>query len=244
LGAWKRSYQGIAILSFTNVAWKEIEETIRTETASGEFLKHPHFIGTIDSFLNQYVFLPHAQNITGSKRRPDLVGPPINVWNAKGTDGSLGFLQFDNISFQQDGSIELINKRKLSADIWNKQRDNMLRTKWSLIKAGFATQSDALYISWLLIKSYPTLASAVATRFPIIIVDEAQDTCRMQMEILDHLVQAGLEKIMFVGDPDQSIFEWNRAEPALLLEKYEAWKTGTLELTENWRSSQKICNFT
>jgi hypothetical protein len=244
MGAWRRKHQGIAILSFTNVAWKEIEETVLTETASGEFLKHPHFIGTIDSFLNQYVFLPHAQHVVGCKKRPELVGPPVNVWNAKGTDGSLGFQQFDNMAFQQDGSIELINKRKLAADTWIAQRDNMLRTKKSLIRAGYATQSDALYISWLLIKRYPTLARAVATRFPVVIVDEAQDTSRMQMEILDHLMDAGLERIMFVGDPDQSIYEWNRAEPSLLLEKYEAWQDGSLELTENWRSSQRICTFT
>jgi DNA helicase II / ATP-dependent DNA helicase PcrA len=46
---------------------------------------------------------------------------------------------------------------------------------------------------------------------------------------------------MLIGDSDQSIFEWNNADPALFDAKYEAWEK--IELDENWRSSQRICNF-
>src|SRR5690606_33685087 len=40
---------------------------------------------------------------------------------------------------------------------------------------------------------------------------------------------------------DQSIFEWNNANPELFDEKYKIWDN--IILNENRRSSQKICDF-
>ena len=44
---------GLAILSFTNVAIDEINERYEKET--NEKIVYPHFIGTIDSFINKYI---------------------------------------------------------------------------------------------------------------------------------------------------------------------------------------------
>jgi superfamily I DNA/RNA helicase len=64
------------------------------------------------------------------------------------------------------------------------------------------------------------------------------------MDIIHALSMAGIEQILLVGDPDQSIYEWNKAEPSLLIELRQAWNPDQLELSENWRSSQHICDFT
>src|SRR5699024_262301 len=68
-----------------------------------------------------------------------------------------------------------------------------------------------------------------------------QDTTELQMAIIDKLSQCGAESIMLIGDPDQAIFEWNTANPHLFMEKYNSPDWHSLDLSENRRSSEKIC---
>lgn len=63
------------------------------------------------------------------------------------------------------------------------------------------------------------------------------------MRIIDLLAADGLNEIMLVGDPDQAIFEWNGAKPALLKNKILEWNN-EVSLNENRRSSQRICHRT
>ncbi|MBK8367068.1 MAG: UvrD-helicase domain-containing protein [Bacteroidetes bacterium] len=51
-----------------------------------------------------------------------------------------------------------------------------------------------------------------------------------------------VENIMLIGDRDQAIFEWNNAKPELFDNKFNQWDK--IELNENRRSSQNICNVT
>src|SRR3989304_2585187 len=47
------AYQGVAVLSFTNVAKNSVQQMYRDLT--GNKIQYPHFVGTIDSFLNSFV---------------------------------------------------------------------------------------------------------------------------------------------------------------------------------------------
>lgn len=58
---------GLAILSFTNVAIDEISERYEKET--NEKIVYPHFIGTIDSFINKYIFLPFGHLVMNCKKK-------------------------------------------------------------------------------------------------------------------------------------------------------------------------------
>lgn len=88
------------------------------------------------------------------------------------------------------------------------------------------------------------MASAIAERFPIIIVDEVQDTSENQMAVFDLLSESGIKSMSLVGDPDQSIYEWRNANPECFNQKLEDSRWKTIELTGNFRSSQKLCNVT
>jgi superfamily I DNA/RNA helicase len=94
-----------------------------------------------------------------------------------------------------------------------------------------------------ILEQFPLIRQAIALRFSTLIVDEAQDTSEVQMRIIDLLASSGLNEIMLVGDPDQAIFEWNGAKPALYNNKIVEWGNEVL-LNENRRSSQHICNCT
>jgi hypothetical protein len=106
---------------------------------------------------------------------------------------------------------------------------------------GVANQADANYIAYKILTKYPAIAKNIAQKFLILIIDEAQDTTAIQMAIIDILDRANINSILLVGDPDQAIFEWNTAEPLLFMAKYDSPAWTSLELSENRRSSNNIC---
>jgi hypothetical protein len=89
------------------------------------------------------------------------------------------------------------------------------------------------------LRDYPAICRAIARRFPEIIVDEAQDTSETQVAIIRALAAAGCD-IALVGDPDQSIYDFNGARPDLFESFAKEWPP--LRLTTSFRSSQLICN--
>ncbi|PPK64932.1 superfamily I DNA/RNA helicase [Methylobacter tundripaludum] len=237
INSWDKNYQGIACLSFTNVAWQEIEKKYKEVFNTNYNISYPHFLGTIDSFINKYIFLAYGHLVLKCKNRPVLVGEPHGIWTGRFFSDSF----FDNLTFNIDGEIYALNPR-LMPNNWN-SNSQIISSKNRLIKCGYANQSDANYFAIKILEKYPQIAKSIALRFPIIIIDEAQDTSEIQMKIIDLLIANGLNEIMLVGDPDQAIFEWNDARPDLLIEKFNAWPNSII-LNENRRSSQNICNYT
>lgn len=234
---WKKEYEGIAAVSFTNVAWQEIEKKYSEEFQVGDRISFPHFLGTIDSFINKFIFLPYGHLVLKCKNRPTLVGEPHGIWTGKYFNDSF----FDNLSYKIDGSIYALVKDKMPRN-WE-QNKYIIPSKKKWNKAGYATQSDANYFAMKILETFPQIAKAISLRFPYLIVDEAQDTSDIQMRIIDLLIVNGLKEVMLVGDPDQAIFEWNDARPDLLNQKFNDWENSVV-LNESRRSSQPICNFT
>ncbi len=234
---WKKEYEGIAVLSFTNVAWQEIEKTYSKVFQVGDRISFPHFLGTIDSFINKYIFLPFGHLVLKCNDRPTLVGEPHGIWTGKYFSDSL----FDNISYNIDGTFYAINERIMPRNWLG--NGAIVRSKKNINKGGYATQSDANYFAMKILEEFPQIAKAIVLRYPYLIVDEAQDTSDIQMRIIDLLIENGLNQVMLVGDPDQAIFEWNDAKPDLLNQKFAEWENSVV-LNESRRSSQRICNFT
>lgn len=235
---WKLPYQGLATISFTNVAWQEIEKQITEHFRFKKPIPYPHFLGTIDSFINNFIFLPFGHLVMGCKSRPVLVGEPHGPWTGRYFKERF----FDNMSYDVNGNLYALNKLIMPSN-WNKNI-HIIQAKSYLVKAGYANQDDANYFGMRILETYPNIAKALVYRFPMIMVDEAQDTSEIQMRILDILIENGLEALVLVGDPDQAIFEWHDAKPQLFIKKYEEWADNSIVLNENRRSSQIICDCT
>ncbi len=244
---WKYKYQGISILSFTNVAWQEIEKQLKFSFNINTPIRHPHFLRTIDSFINSFIFFPYGHLILECKSRPILVGEPAYPWKLKRSKRD-PYQYFDKISYDINGDLNPIAKLDFRFQEFkqngkpDKNYLNIKRMKEALLRKGYANQSDADYFSMKILERYPSIAKLITLRFPYIIIDEAQDTSEIQMRIIDILIENGLENIILVGDPDQSIFEWNNASPELFNEKIDTWNDITMN--QNWRSSKNICQFT
>lgn len=85
-----------------------------------------------------------------------------------------------------------------------------------------------------------TIRREVAGRFEHVLVDEYQDTNRLQAEIVDRLASAH-RNLMVVGDDAQSIYGFRGAEPGNILNFSERWPEAVLfRLTINYRSTPQI----
>lgn len=247
---WRKQYQGISTLSFTNVAWQEIERKYSEEFQSGNKISFPHFLGTIDSFVNKYIFLPYGHLMLKCNKRPTLVGDPHGTWSGGQYERDSN-QYFDICSFDINDEIYPTGNPQSFHFGWKKNKDgsvngnvlNLLKAKKNLLEKGYANQADANYFAMKILEAFPSIARAIAFRFPYLIVDEAQDTSAIQMRIIDLLIANGLTEVMLVGDPDQAIFEWNDARPDLLNQKFSEWENSVV-LNESRRSSQRICNYT
>lgn len=243
---WNRSHQGIAVLSFTNVASNEIEKQTKELMPDGFKIEYPHFVGTIDSFINKYILLRFGYLLMPTPQRPivaikDLFSIPFRFWRNECHRNRC----IDNIhEFRWDINGNILRNRAPVKCTGGRYDPPCYQYKNLLLQKGIVFQSDVSVLSYWLLRDYPEIAQAVAARFPIIILDEAQDTSIEQTAILDLINNAGTESMFLVGDPDQSIYEWRNATPECFIEKMNDSSWVTLTLTTNFRSSQLICNAT
>lgn len=224
---------GLAITSFTNVAVNEIKDNYERET--GEKIEHPHFIGTLDHFINKYVFLPYGYLVMKCGKRPILVGEPHSTWHHR----NYNCRYFDQISFNKKNEIYPITTHI-------KFNDKIRECKKKLIRKGYASQEDANYFTMCILNEYPQITRALINKFPYLIIDEAQDLSEIQMEILNILIENGLDNVLLVGDPYQAIFEWKTAKPQLFIEKYKEWKekyNTAINLDYTFRCSRNISEY-
>ncbi len=99
---------------------------------------------------------------------------------------------------------------------------------------------DQMAYAYTILQKYPEVLEQFQDRFPYLCVDEAQDTSRIQHEIIK-LLAAKSGNLFMVGDEDQSIYGFRAAYPDALL-RFEADHPGAklLLMEENYRSGEQI----
>lgn len=107
-------------------------------------------------------------------------------------------------------------------------------------------QSNALDFDDLLLRSVRLLREAPAVRekwqarFQYILVDEYQDTNRVQYDLL-RLLTGPKQNVCVVGDEDQSIYRWRGADVSILLSFSRDFPGArVVKLERNYRSTQNI----
>ena len=99
---------------------------------------------------------------------------------------------------------------------------------------------DLLLEALRLCENDPLVGPKLAERFDHVLVDEFQDTNRVQYRLVRHL-SARTGNLCVVGDDDQSIYRWRGADLRNILD-FEADHAGTevVKLEQNYRSTQVI----
>lgn len=92
-----------------------------------------------------------------------------------------------------------------------------------------------------LFKDHPQVARAYGRKFPLVFVDEYQDTNPMQVRLLKALIEAGSGDICAIGDPDQAIYRFRGADVSNFHRFTDDFPgAGEIILTRNYRSTEFI----
>ena len=101
---------------------------------------------------------------------------------------------------------------------------------------------DLLFLWKMLLLEAPAIKEKLSEKFLHILVDEYQDTNRIQAEIID-LMAAGHKNLMVVGDDSQSIYSFRGARFDNIINFPRRYSGSKIyKLTTNYRSSKEILN--
>lgn len=210
---WPHSTRGICVLSHTNVAREEIEARLRASPAGERLLSYPHFVGTIQSFVHMFLALPHLRSIG---IEVDIIDdeafaeravrwaqhhPVLKVWA-----DSKRFLRWPTIETLRIEGPELsVNcVRGELPSVGTKSRTALETMKQRLIQQGIFRYDDMFSLAENLLTDWPAVADVLSTRFPLVFIDEMQDTNAMQENLLASIFR-DKSVVQRCGDINQSI---------------------------------------
>ena len=111
-----------------------------------------------------------------------------------------------------------------------------------LIKINSVDFDDLILHTFLILNTTPDILHAIQTTYQYIMVDEYQDTNKIQNDLCILLARQH-ENICVVGDFDQTIYSWRGAKIENLLEFNQVFpSTETQKLEINYRSTKEILN--
>lgn len=213
----------MAVITYTNAATQMITDRLQCKFSLPKNL----FVGTIHSFLNRFILIPHGK----------LVG--VIPQNVKFIDDLLILSDHSNL-----GSIERI--RAENAIKSNARRNGFVTySDIETLSARILTENST--------NPYRKLTrKAIATRLEYIFVDEYQDATATQHKVLMELAKENITTICCVGDPEQFIYGFtyakkHKAAPEFaklpIMQLAESPQKSPKKLLGNRRSTQKIISF-
>ncbi|MHB8338972.1 MAG: UvrD-helicase domain-containing protein [Ignavibacteriaceae bacterium] len=237
-------YSGILVISHTNSAVNEIKEKIGVYCP--KLFQYPNFIGTIQSYLDQFLAIPYYENkfkkkvvSIDSDHYNELCLQYYNLYSSYGTKKWLS-KQRDKDEFllniRFDLQLNLINgfggtpdKFKLK-DTSTKTYQSIRNLRLKLLFDGYLHYDDAYLLSNLAIIEHPKIVKILQSRFRYVFVDEMQDMEEHQYLILDNLFfkkQIVRHTFQRIGDQNQSIYSsvvhieniWNQRKSRFKLSK-------------------------
>lgn len=124
---------------------------------------------------------------------------------------------------------------------WEAQLKQLFAAYVEAKRARHVLDYDDLLLTWWIMMSEPQLAAKVGERFDHVLVDEYQDTNRLQADILLKLKPDG-QGVTVVGDDAQSIYSFRAASVRNILDFPSQYSpaAAVVTLEQNYRSTQAI----
>jgi len=226
--------RGICVITHTNRAIDIIKAKL--EGDAEYLFKSPNFFGTIQTFVNTFLAIPayierfstrhiimdqdiYEKKAWGVFCEQDLEKNGViysqlkNKINGK-TWSEQRRLKFDffvnmdfcfednYVSYKRGDSKKII----LNGSKGSKSYPPIHEAKYSLLKDGYLRFSDSFSLAKWYTNKWPIIQDAMKERFAFVLIDEAQDTDRIQFEILDSLFDSSKIIVQYLGDPNQAIF--------------------------------------
>lgn len=109
-----------------------------------------------------------------------------------------------------------------------------------LLAADAMDFDDIIFNTVALLRAHPDILQKYQEQFRYVMVDEYQDTNRLQYELV-HLLAGGYENLCVVGDDDQSIYKFRGATIRNILDFEDDYDdVRVIKLEQNYRSTKNI----
>lgn len=246
---WAHRRRGICVLSHTNVARRELETRLGSTPEGKRLLAYPHFVGTIHGFVNEFLALPWLRSkpypirvidddICLQRRWHKLPrktrfalehnGRDEQVLRMATTDFSVG-----DVPWGRGGTLGA------GTETWQA----LQRTCRESCEEGYFCYGEMFLWAAELLDNAPQMREALRERFPLLFIDEVQDTSEQQSKLLFHLFMDGGSAVIRqrFGDSNQAIYQYsNQTEGALT----DPFPNPTLKRTipNSHRFKQQIAN--
>jgi len=212
-GRWPHANRGICVLSHTNVARDEIARRLRKTSAGSRLLAYPHFVGTIHAFVNTFLALPLLRS---DGYRVDIVDNDVfaaraiaalsrkhtlRTWVER--NPYQGPLAVGTLRYEGPG-LKLGWERGGIPGAGTESFTQAKALKDGLAKQGIFRHDDMFAFAERLFARVPELGKRLSWRFPLVLVDEMQDTSWDQERILDKAFEGSVIMQRY-GDRNQRI---------------------------------------
>ena len=235
---WSLQNQGICVISHTNVAKNEIINRLKNSKIieARRLTGYPHFIGTIQDFIDRFLALPFVKqnycftkflDSEEGKMQVRYSGEDINsicnsLYNACNKAGYeeiknfLGSIFWLNASKDVGFYKNFGPPKKYKNDSNGKLYPKLASLKNAIIAKGYFQYRDMYSYADQLIMENSSISVFLQKRFPMIFIDEMQDTQKFQDELLQKIFPLDKTNIVVqrFGDPDQAIFNKINEEEA------------------------------
>lgn len=236
-----RAPQGIVCLTYTRMMAKEIEQRLY----SLGIQDRPNiFIGTVHSFCLSYIVSPYAKLFGMNLPDPIRIAPKEVIQNTLSLALKAHVKGVSKYTAEQQFKII----RQLRADLkfqeWADSKDYARAVKdyeGRLIKQGFLDFDLIIKIGLRLIISQEFVRNSLHAKFPWMAVDEYQDLGYPLSRIVTEMINKTPTRLVAIGDPNQSIFDFAGTDPKYLYELSQRKDTQPIvTLQKNYRSAQEI----
>ncbi len=250
LSKLESSKQYIIAITYTNRAADEIKERIELLGVDTSQL----WIGTIHSFCLEWILRPYSLylreliygfRVIDSFESERIITSICNAFNERNNlQGRDKITYWDCQFFAKPNKFYITTANRAKKDSVKEILSQYFDTLKTSNQIDF---EQILFYSFKLLKEKQIISSTLSKIFPYILVDEYQDTKEIQYHIIGSILKAseGNTKLFIVGDPNQSIYQTLGAYPIEKdeLEEISGIEIEQLELSKNYRSSQKIIEY-
>lgn len=248
--------RGVCVLSHTNVAVNELKAKLGK--SAEKLLLYPNFVGTIQTFVDQYITFPFLRQFTNSSiqvvSNDDYANSLYSLICR--TDGSLKWFidkQYGtyggrfasvekflgNVYVDDQGALRLIGVGRVLAGRDKNATFGYNRAVQRLLsEEGMIQYNDTYRYTLLALKTYrASLRMLLSRRFQYVFVDEHQDCSTLQRDVLDALFSGTETIFQKIGDVDQAIY--NSAN-----DNTPVWQVGDgyMSIAHSNRYSQEIAD--
>lgn len=237
-----RAPRGIACITYNNQCARELRSRLAPlGVEDGRRVA----IGTLHSFCLQQIVLPYAK-IAGI-----AVPNPLNVATTEERDKCWTAAVEKVVGADENPRewmfrCDFYRRTHLDRDKpeWHRDYEEAAKViedyERRLLKGGLVDFDAMVLLALQLVERHEWVRKALRARFPVLVVDEYQDLGHALHRIVICLCFTARMRLVAVGDPDQSIYSFLGAEPALLQELANRDGIESVRLQLNYRCGPTI----